>query len=189
LLFSVVVRVSCVAARLPSLALAAGLAVHQAVKCAAPRAEVGLKWPNDVLAGGRKLAGILVETATGAAGVEAVVVGVGINVHTRAFPAELSERATSVALLSDTPPNRGELLADTLAALDRDLHVVAHRGLGMVRARLDRADVLRGRRVRSDAGVEGIACGIDDDGRLMVLLETGGRARWSSGEVQIVLRP
>jgi biotin-(acetyl-CoA carboxylase) ligase len=103
------------------------------------------------------------------------------------FPADLSALATSVALVSPAAaPHRATLLADTLASLDRDLHAVAARGLGLVRARLEAADSLRGLAVRSDAGAEGIASGIDDDGRLLVRLVDGSVAHWTSGEVHLM---
>jgi biotin-(acetyl-CoA carboxylase) ligase len=91
-----------------------------------------------------------------------------------------------VALAGGGAPDRAEILADVLGSLDADLHVVVARGLGLVRARLETADGLRGRRVRSDAGDEGIAAGIDDDGRLLVRRDDGVLARWSAGEVHLV---
>jgi BirA family biotin operon repressor/biotin-[acetyl-CoA-carboxylase] ligase len=187
LLFSVLVRLRCPPTSLPPIALLAGLAVREAVLRAVPEADVRCKWPNDVLVGGRKIAGVLVEAVTVGSRVEATVIGIGINVHTRAFPPEISSLATSLALVGPrTPPDRARLLADTLASLDHDLHAVSARGLGLVRARLDEADGLRGLRVRSDSGPEGVASGIDDDGRLRVVLEDGSLARWTSGEVHLV---
>jgi BirA family biotin operon repressor/biotin-[acetyl-CoA-carboxylase] ligase len=192
LLFSTLVRVACPPSRLPPIALAVGLAVRDAVAAAAPGARPVIKWPNDVLVDGKKIAGVLVEAITMGARVEAVVVGVGVNVLTRAFPDDIAARATSVALVADAPPDRGALLADVLRRLDADLHVVVARGLGLLRARLDACDALRGRRVRSDAGDEGTAEGIDEDGRLMVRRPPdapgvpGVLARWSAGEVHLV---
>jgi BirA family biotin operon repressor/biotin-[acetyl-CoA-carboxylase] ligase len=186
LLFSVLARVACPPARLPPIALAVGLAVRDAVAAAAPGANVTIKWPNDVLVDGRKIAGILVEAITAGSRVEAVVVGVGINVHTREWPPDIADRATSVTLVSRTPPDRAALLADVLAALDRDLHVVVARGLGLLRARLEAADALRGRAVRSDAGERGVASGIDDDGRLLVRRDDGVLAHWGAGEVHLL---
>ena len=185
LLFSTLVRVSCSPQALPPIALLAGLAVHEAVQRSMPGVDAGLKWPNDVVVGRRKLAGVLVEAVTVGLRVVAVVVGVGINVHTRSFPKGVSERATSLALVSPTLPDRRVLLVDTLVSLDRDLHAVAARGLGLVRARLESADALRGRVVRSDSGVEGVASGIDDDGRLIVRLPSGSVTRFTSGEVRL----
>jgi BirA family biotin operon repressor/biotin-[acetyl-CoA-carboxylase] ligase len=186
ILASVLLRARCPPARLPPIALVAGLAVRDAVARAAPQARVTIKWPNDVLVEGRKVAGILVEAITVGARVDAVIVGMGINVHARDFPPDLEARATSVALVSGHPPDRGELLADALAGLDRDLHVVLERGLGLFRARFESADALRGLVVRNDSGEDrdyGIASGVDDEGRLLVRREDGTLVRWGAGEV------
>lgn len=187
LLFSVLLRVPCPPSRLPPLALVAGLAVRDAVARAVPRAAPLIKWPNDVLVRGKKVAGVLVEALTAGSRVEAVVVGIGINIHTRDFPADVAERATSLALLSaqGPTPDRAEILADVLAALDRDHWVVAARGLGFVHARLEAVDALRGRRVRNEGGGEGTAAGIDEDGRLIVRRDDGVVIRWSAGEVHL----
>jgi len=187
LLFSVLARVTCPPSSLPPIALVAGLAVRDAVARAVPGAGVLTKWPNDVLLSGRKVAGVLVEAITAGARVEAVVVGIGINVHTRAFPVEIEGRATSLALASPSvPPDRATILADVLESLDHDLHVVVGRGLSLVRARLEAADALRGRHVRNDSGDEGIASGVDDDGRLLVTRADGVLVRWGAGEVHLV---
>ena len=186
LLFSVLVRVACPPSRLPPIALVAGLAVRDAVALAAAEATPRIKWPNDVLIDGKKVAGVLVEAITAGSRVQAVVVGVGINVHTRDFPEDIAERATSIALASRAPPDRAVVLADVLACLDRDLHVVVARGLGLLRMRLEAADSLRGSRVRNDTGDEGTASGIDDDGRLLVRRDDGVVTRWSAGEVHLV---
>jgi BirA family biotin operon repressor/biotin-[acetyl-CoA-carboxylase] ligase len=186
LLVSVLVRVDCTPARLPLLALVAGLAARDAIALAAPKADVRIKWPNDVVTGAdrKKVAGVLVEAITHGKS-SALVVGVGINVHTRDFPGDLTARATSVALLTDRPADRAEILADLLTALDRDLTLVAARGLGLVHARLAQADALRCARVRSESG-EGIAEGIDLDGRLLVRRGDGLLTRWIAGEVHLV---
>jgi BirA family biotin operon repressor/biotin-[acetyl-CoA-carboxylase] ligase len=175
LLFSVLVRVRCPPARVPPLALVAGLAVRDAVArhVDSSRDCVRVKWPNDVVVldsegAFKKIAGILVESAVAGTQVEYVVVGVGLNVHTRVFPDELAAIATSVALESAAPPDRATLLADVLVALDRDLEHVARRGLGLVHSRLAAADVLRGRAVEVDGKPTGVAEGIDADGRLLI---------------------
>jgi BirA family biotin operon repressor/biotin-[acetyl-CoA-carboxylase] ligase len=188
LLFSVLLRLECAPQRLPLLALLAGLAVRDGIVEVAPSAPIAVKWPNDVLSADRKLAGILVEAITVGPRVEAAILGIGVNVHTRHFPDDIQSRATSVALAaSGPPPERSALLAAILASFDRDLHVVLARGLGLVRARLDAVDALRGRRVRSDSGDEGVACGIDDDGRLLVRRDDGVVARWTAGEVHLTM--
>ena len=187
LLFSVLLRISCAPMRVPPLALVVGLAVRDAVaKVVGDRAAV--KWPNDVVVregdGIRKLAGVLVESAIVGSHVEHLVVGVGINVHTRAFPEGLRDRATSLALQCGHDASRAELLADVLAGIERDVERVAHHGLGSVHARLTAADVLLGRNVEVD-GVSGVGAGIDAEGRLLVQRADGGVVRIGSGEVAI----
>ncbi len=145
-----------------------------------------MKWPNDVLIRNKKVAGILVESAVSGRNVEHVVVGIGINVHTRVFPDEVAALATSLAREGGVALDRGEILADVLARLDRDVELVAHNGLGLVHARLTRHDALAGREVASaDGTVRGMACGIDLEGRLLVRDAQGVVARVSSGEVTI----
>jgi len=185
ILVSVVLRVACAPARLPPLALVAGLAARDAVEAALHGASVGLKWPNDVVIDGRKVAGVLVEAQLAGHAVEAVVVGVGINIHARSFPDAIADRATSVALHAEAPPDRGAILVDLLEGLDRDIAIAAARGLGVVHARIAAADALRGTRVRGEPG-EGTAEGIDVDGRLCVRDDQGVLHRWSSGEVHLV---
>jgi BirA family biotin operon repressor/biotin-[acetyl-CoA-carboxylase] ligase len=192
LLFSVLLRHSGPPARLPLVSLVAGLAVAEAIERAAPGVTIRVKWPNDVVVSrgvGRearlaKIAGILVETSMTGHVVEAIVVGIGINVHTRQFPESLAGIATSLALVSDRVPDRTEILADVLARLDRDVGLVVTKGLGPVHARLVQKDALAQRRVRNEA-TEGIARGIDLEGRLVV--EHNGKCQaWGAGEVHLV---
>jgi BirA family biotin operon repressor/biotin-[acetyl-CoA-carboxylase] ligase len=187
ILFSVLVRLTCAPARLPPLALVAGLAARDAIARAAPEADVRLKWPNDVVVGEArlKIAGVLVEATLLGGHVEAIIVGIGINVHTRAFPDDIAARATSVALVAAGPPDRAVILADALAGLARDLPLAAARGLGPIHARLAAADALRGQRIRSESG-EGMAEGIDVDGRLLVRTDDGLLVRWGAGEVHLL---
>jgi BirA family biotin operon repressor/biotin-[acetyl-CoA-carboxylase] ligase len=188
LLFSVLLRIDCDPRSLPPISVAAGLAVTEAVALHVVEPRPALKWPNDVLIGDRKVAGVLVEATATGPGSHDVVVGIGINVHTRVFPAELAARATSIANHVSRAPVRAELLADVLERLDRDLAIVVGRGLGPLASRLAACDGLGGKPVRCAEGLEGIAEGIDERGRLLVRGPDGALARWSSGEVHIVRR-
>jgi BirA family biotin operon repressor/biotin-[acetyl-CoA-carboxylase] ligase len=204
LLFSVLLRLRCAPARVPPVSLVVGLAVRDAVaRALGPEADadVVVKWPNDVMvrrageASMRKVAGVLVESALAGAKVEYVVVGVGINVHTRALPDDVAAIATSIALERDargggaSQPelDRAAILADVLAALERDVELVAHKGLGPVHARLTRHDALVGRAVESvgDGELRGTAAGIDMDGRLLVRRDDGTLVHVSSGEMRL----
>jgi BirA family biotin operon repressor/biotin-[acetyl-CoA-carboxylase] ligase len=110
LLTSWLVRPALPVERWPTLTLVAGLAVARALITSAG-VEVRLKWPNDLLVGGRKLGGLLAE----ADGRGALVVGVGVNVRQTEFPPELAGLATSVALEGGRPVERAWLLAATLS--------------------------------------------------------------------------
>lgn len=153
------------------LPLAAAVAVARA--CGE---EAQLKWPNDVLLAGRKVAGILAE---GRPQQGWAVLGIGINVAVdpAALPAELRERAGT---LGRAPQDREPLLADVLAGLEEALTLEPAALLGRWRAR----DGLRGREVAWHAG-HGVAAGIDDAGRLLVRLEDGRQATLDAGEVHL----
>lgn len=188
LLFSVLLRLACPPVNVPLVSLVAGLAVRDAV-ARATGAEVLVKWPNDVVvrtaAGDRKIAGILVESSLMGARVEHVVVGIGLNVHTRDFPPEIAPIATSVALAGGTP-DRAAILVDVLAGLDRDVELVAHRGLASVHDRLVAVDSLRNKLLEGvDDSLTGHGAGIDVDGRLLVRQVDGSVVKVASGEVRI----
>ncbi len=205
LLFTVLLRLRCMPARVPLISLVAGLAVRDAVARALGSdadADVVVKWPNDVMVRGpggalRKVAGVLVESALAGAKVEYVVVGMGINVLGRTLPADVATTATSIAIERDARAalpamGRAEILADVLGGLERDVELVAHKGLGHVHARLTRHDALRGHAVESvgDGGggeLRGVAEGIDLDGRLRVRREDGTLVHVSSGEMRLRL--
>lgn len=152
------------------LPLAAGVAVAELT---GPQAAV--KWPNDVLMAGRKIAGILVE---GRPQEGWAVLGIGVNVALAAedFPPELKETAGSMGLAPEAvEPTLGRLLEQLerwLAATEADV-------LRAVRAR----DALADRKV-SWAGGTGRAGGIDGDGRLVVITDAG-RVALDAGEVHL----
>jgi BirA family biotin operon repressor/biotin-[acetyl-CoA-carboxylase] ligase len=117
LAFSVLLRPDVPKALWPRLALVAGLAVAEALEDYIPL--VGIKWPNDVWAGGRKIAGILVE-----AGKDFVIVGIGLNVNTFEFPEEVSTTATSLAKETGGEVSRAEVLAAVVRRLSLRRHQI-----------------------------------------------------------------
>ena len=166
LLFSVLLRPTLALAQTSALTLAIGLALRDAVApliSAAPQ----IKWPNDVLVEGKKLAGVLVESQLQGAELQSVVVGVGLNVSTREFPPEIAATATSLALLGATRLEREALLVDLLEAIATRLEGYAKSGVTGILAELNAADALRGKRVRVD-GTTGTGRGLDDQGRLLI---------------------
>src|SRR4051794_27504266 len=164
LLMSVVLR------RWPELLpLASAVAVAEAIGD-----DAMIKWPNDILVGDRKVAGILVESRVQEGW---AVLGIGVNVAVREFPDELRETA---AWLGRAPGDIEPLLAELLPGLDRWIAAPAADVLDAWRAR----DGLRGRPVRWAAG-QGTAAGIDGDGRLVVELTGGGTTALDAGEVHL----
>ena len=152
------------------LPLAAGVAVAKVVGD-----EALLKWPNDVLVNGLKVAGILVE---GRPAERWVVVGIGLNVALAEsdFPPELRGRAGTLGLRADAIE---PMLATLLAALERWIEAPEADLLDAVRAR----DALLGVSVRWAQG-SGRGAGIDADGRLIVATATA-EVRLDAGEVHL----
>jgi BirA family biotin operon repressor/biotin-[acetyl-CoA-carboxylase] ligase len=155
----------------PLLTIAAGVAVADAVGAGAL-----IKWPNDVLLDGRKVAGILAEARPREGW---AVLGIGVNVALRPddFPPELRDRAGT---LGHAPEEVPAVLAVVLAALERRLAQPAERLLDAWRAR----DALAGRVVTWEGG-RGTADGIDEDGRLRVRLAGGATTTLDAGEVHL----
>ena len=120
LTFSLLWRVDKGAAELGGLSLVVGLAILRALQDIGMRDPdcVGLKWPNDIVAGGAKLAGVLIETQGDMLGPTTVVIGIGINVHlSDAMKVNIDQPATDVNALCERPPSRNRLLARVLQEL------------------------------------------------------------------------
>lgn len=182
LIFSVLLRPSISVERASALSLVAGLAVRAA---AARRVHqsVAIKWPNDVLVGNKKLAGTLVESRMRGADIEAVVIGIGVNVHMVDPPEEIASVATSLALLGDPAPSRETFLAEVLAELESRLKIFGADGLGGLLDELRRHDALLDARVQV-GDVHGTAVGIDEQGNLLIRADDGKLHHVSSGTVE-----
>jgi len=103
---------------------------------------------------------------------QAVVVGIGLNVATRDFPPEIAARATSLALLGAANVERESLLQEVLNTLALRLREYQHTGVAGILDELNAADALRGKRVRVDAQ-EGVGRGLDVQGRLLLEDDAG----------------
>lgn len=183
LTFSVVLRPKLALEHASAFTLVVGLAVREGVALHAPP-EVTVKWPNDVYARGKKVGGILVESQIQGSELAALVVGIGLNVHTVDLPDHLVRTATSLALLESTDVSREALLLDVLDRLARNTEEYVRHGLATFLPELRRHDELLGRRVAVD-GMRGIAAGIDADGALLLDLEDGRRVAHRSGSVEL----
>jgi BirA family biotin operon repressor/biotin-[acetyl-CoA-carboxylase] ligase len=188
LTFSLLWRFSQGAGFLAGLSLAAGVAVMRTLKTLGA-GEIGLKWPNDVVWRGGKLAGILIEMQGDMLGPSAAVIGIGVNVSLAdAVRGRIDQAVTDLETACGRPLDRNTVLARLLGALHHALEVFARDGLAPFREEWQRHHVHQDKTVSlllPDARREqGIARGIAEDGAL--LIETrAGLQRWHSGEVSL----
>jgi len=180
LAFSIIVRPTEPKALWPRLALAAGLAVAEALEACAR--DVGIKWPNDVWIGRRKVAGILVEAAE-----DFAVVGIGINVNSREFPPELAELATSLQLAAGQAQERAHVLTNVLGHFELRRQQLAA-GFDELLDGVQRRCVLSGHAVSlvNASGVRyGIIEGLGPSGELLLRTPTGLERIIQADEVRL----
>jgi BirA family biotin operon repressor/biotin-[acetyl-CoA-carboxylase] ligase len=152
---------------MPALTLALGLAAQSAI-FEATGLTCDLRWPNDLLLGGRKVAGILVQGADGKA-----IGGIGINVRQTEFPGELESIATSLSKKADREVRPTEILLALLPAIDR---FVQYDKDEILRLFAQASSYACGRRVtveQPDGAIEGTTAGLDPSGFLIVRKDDG----------------
>jgi BirA family transcriptional regulator, biotin operon repressor / biotin---[acetyl-CoA-carboxylase] ligase len=169
-LFSLALEPRTAAEQLPAFSLAAAEAV-----CEATLPSAVVHWPNDVMAGGRKLAGVLAELRG-----PTLVLGVGVNVNAGPgeLPTETRVPATSLRLERGQPVDRAALLADILERLEQHFRSFERDGFGGLQR-----DGLRGRRITLADGTAGVSQGVDRRGRLLL----DGRALSSAEATGVTL--
>jgi BirA family biotin operon repressor/biotin-[acetyl-CoA-carboxylase] ligase len=181
LAFSILLRPKESKALWPRLALAAGLAVAEALESFG--LNIGIKWPNDVWIGHRKTAGILVE-----AGVDFAVVGIGLNVNSVDFPSEVADIATSMKIEATRSFSPEEVLAAIIFRFSvrrQQIDAGFSELISAVRLRC----VLTGQRISlaTASGPQiGIMEGIADGGELLLRTETGLQRLIQADEVRIL---
>jgi len=177
----------------PWITLAGGVAVAEAIR-AATALPVQIKWPNDVVTAGsfrsrKKIAGILAEASSGMAGVDRVVLGIGVNLRSAAYPPEIADRATAIEVELGRPVDAGLVLAQVLARLNGVLEELTNAGPPTLFQRwLDLAPSAHGASIQWDAPggqKRGVTAGLAEDGALLVRTEDGlerivaGEIRWT----------
>jgi len=181
LYLSIVLRPGLPPKHAPQITLTAAVALVETVGFFLPRSPV-IKWPNDILVDGKKLAGILTEAACDTERVQYVILGIGLNVNYRAeaMPETLRRRATSMADRAGENLSRETVLVRLIHDLDRCYGELEESGFAALRPRWEEHFGLRGRRVRVELGAQtiiGRAQGIDSQGAL--ILETDDEQRRS----------
>jgi BirA family biotin operon repressor/biotin-[acetyl-CoA-carboxylase] ligase len=149
--------------------------------------DAGVKWPNDVMIGSRKICGVLAESAVRGGAMDFAVIGIGINVlHGEDdFPEGVRGRATSVRLETRGPATRPGVLKDVATALEQRYRAFQREGFAGIRPELLGISPMIGGSVRVETGLErleGTAIDIDQEGAL-VLMTAGGERRLWAGEV------
>jgi BirA family biotin operon repressor/biotin-[acetyl-CoA-carboxylase] ligase len=165
------------------LPLVVGLSVAEAVERLAPEADVRVKWPNDLLLGGRKLGGVLCE-ASG----DTVVVGIGLNVRRPALavPDPVMGLATSLEEDGFNVLLRKDLAAVVLGRIRDRIEEGAGALTAEAHAALRARDALLDRRLRTADHGEGTGRGIERDGALLLEVPDGTRVRVVAGSVSLV---
>ena len=186
--YSLVLRMDGGMRQLEGLSLVVGLAVLSALR-GVGITDAGLKWPNDVLVGNKKIAGILLELVGDPADVCHVVLGIGINVNMR-LASEVDQAWTSVYLESGHLVNRNALIARLNDSLLEYLKRHATEGFSAIQAQWEQNHLWQGREVSLIAGVhqvDGTVLGIDQQGALR--MRVNGEVKvYSGGELSLRLR-
>jgi len=162
----------------PLITLSLGLAAQEAIQNVA---GIGcdLRWPNDVLIGERKCAGILVERRG-----KMVIAGIGVNVNHASFPPEIADTATSLRIATGREHDKEALLTRLLESIDAFTKLLADEGPdAILRLFTEASSYVRGRRVVVD-GVTGATDGLDSKGFLWLREDSGARRRILAGGVR-----
>ena len=152
-------------------------------------AESGLKWPNDLLVGNRKIAGILLELLGDPADICHVVVGIGINVNMQLSTEEIGQPWTSMRTEGGGLVDRNALVTRLSAYLEEYLGRHKREGFSALRAEWEGAHLWQGRFVNLTAGIQniqGMVMGIDATGALRLSVDGEERA-YSGGELSLRL--
>jgi len=174
---------------LEGLSLVIGLAVVSALRKVGVQ-SLGLKWPNDVLASGRKIAGVLLELSGDLADVCHVVIGVGINTNMLCSTEKIDQEWTSASIETGTLIDRNVLLSELQIQLDEHLTIHGESGFPAFVDEWNKNDLWRGKMVELSAGgrkISGVESGVDQTGALMLLIDGNFRV-FSGGELSLRLQ-
>jgi BirA family biotin operon repressor/biotin-[acetyl-CoA-carboxylase] ligase len=187
LYFSVILRPQLPPVHAPQLTLMAAVALTDTIAEFIPAPPM-IKWPNDILVGGKKLAGVLTESSCDSERIEFVILGIGVNLNypVASMPEVIRQRATSIASVTKKNVSREAFMRRLIQDLDRCYGELEEVGFDALAARWEALFGLRGKRVRVEMAEQvmiGTARGIDKDGALILENERGERQRIVAGDV------
>ena len=189
LYLSVILRPAVPLQKAPLITLMGAVAIVSAIRTTCGL-EAGIKWPNDILVSGKKVSGLLTELSAEQDRIRHIVLGIGVdvNMELEALPPEVREQTTTLAEASGKTMDRTLLLRQILRDLDRWYGVFLSNGPEVLREWRS-LNLTTGSRVAvSGAGetLEGLARGVDDEGRLVVGLDDGTMRTVAAGDVTIL---
>ncbi|MFA5867924.1 MAG: biotin--[acetyl-CoA-carboxylase] ligase [Actinomycetota bacterium] len=187
--FSLILRPACPPARVAGLTLLAAVSVTEAIN-AETGVKAGIKWPNDILIGDKKLGGVLTEMTATMNVVDYVVMGIGLNVNvaTDKFPHDLLMPATSLQEETSREANLDEILDVCLKNLARDYELFGGH-FNDIMSRWKALSLVLGRQVTvSQPGkcISGTAFDVDGDGALLVSDDQGATHVVHAGDLSIL---
>jgi len=187
LYFSLLLRPALAPVHAPQITLMAAVALADTVAAFVVEPPV-IKWPNDILLQGKKVAGILTESSCDAKHIEFVILGIGVNLNfpRERMPETIRDRATSLMEVGGKSFSRENFLRRLIQDLDRCYGILEDFGFDAIAPRWEAYFALRGRRVRVemvDEVISGTATGIDGDGALLLEAEDGVLRRVLAGDV------
>lgn len=189
LYYSLLLRVEGGVNRLDGMSLVVGLGLLSTLRALGLN-DVGLKWPNDVLVRGRKLAGILLELSGDPGDVCHLVIGIGVNVNMLSGLQAIDQPYTSICSELGRAVDRNDLVVQLNTQLSRYLDLHREQGFAALREEWERNHLWQGRAVSLSAGaasVEGVVLGVDNSGAIR--LEVAGAEQcFSGGELSLRLR-
>lgn len=187
---TIIIRPNVLPHQAPQFTLIAAVAVVNAIRSLHKLINPEIKWPNDILIGGKKSTGILTEMIAEMDGVQALLIGIGINVNQQIedFPMELQNIATSLSIEAKEKIDRAELIAATLKYLEKYIDLYLKTGFEPIKTLWEEFSGTIGKKIKATTlreVIEGIAIGITADGVLEVKVDNGEIKRIYSADIEI----
>ncbi|MDO4483534.1 MAG: biotin--[acetyl-CoA-carboxylase] ligase [Clostridia bacterium] len=169
----------------PLLTLCTAMAMNRAIR-ETTGADSRIKWPNDIICGGKKLCGILLEISADMDHIDYVVIGTGLNVYPGAYPEELKHQATSLQEVGKVQ-SRAEILIHYLRALEEYAALLEQKGFAGIADAYRAQSCTLGSRVNviGSINMTGTAEDIDETGALLVRDDSGELHRVLAGDVSV----
>lgn len=187
---TVIIRPNVLPHQAPQFTLVVAVAVVNAIKSLYKHIHPEIKWPNDILINGKKCTGILTEMIAEIDQVQALLIGIGINVNQQSsdFPEELQNIATSLSIEENESLDRAILIATILNYLEKYTDLYVQHGFSPIKILWEEASGTIGKRIRATTlreVIEGLAIGITEDGILEIQLDNGEIKRVYSADIEL----